>query len=106
MRPDPYILQIPFAQFNRVFRPQDRVFDSEICTEWGFWIWGPCKFSVDDIMFVHGPALPDFDNQKMETDRVRAPAWFPADHQPKFENHPDRHDERISVKEFMIKEQN
>jgi hypothetical protein len=55
----PYILEISLADVRRVLRRNNGVLDLE-CADYCFWMTGAYKFSVDDIMFVHDPALPEF----------------------------------------------
>lgn len=57
---EPYVLEVRLADFKRVLRRNNGVIDLEnrdVC----FWNHGDWKITVDDIMFVHDPALPDFD---------------------------------------------
>ena len=56
---EPFILQIRLEDFRRVLRRNNGIIDPE-CQNFGFWILGSFKFSVDDVMFVHDPSVPDF----------------------------------------------
>jgi hypothetical protein len=56
---EPFILQIRLADFARMLRRNNGIIDME-CRNYGFWMAGTYKFSVDDIRFVHDPALPEF----------------------------------------------
>ena len=56
---EPYILEVPLADYTYIFRENNQVFEPEGCAEFGYWITGPCTFSLDDIMLVHNPDLPD-----------------------------------------------
>jgi hypothetical protein len=55
----PYILQVRLADFQRVLRRNNGKIDLEN-KDFAIWMTGPYKFTVDDIMFVHDPALPEF----------------------------------------------
>lgn len=57
---EPYILEVPFANYSYIFRENNRVFDAEGCCEFGYWITGPCTFSLDDVMLVYNPELSDY----------------------------------------------
>jgi hypothetical protein len=56
---EPYILQVRLADFRRVLRRNNGVIDLEN-QDFAFWMSGTFKFTVDDIMFVHDPAIPEF----------------------------------------------
>lgn len=57
---EPYILEVPFESYDYIYRVNNKIFDPEGCGEFGYWITGPCEFSLDDIMLVYNPSLPDF----------------------------------------------
>jgi hypothetical protein len=64
---DPFILQVPFARFNRVFRDEsNRIFDQEGCREIGWWVYGRARYSIDDLMFVHDPNQPEYAKHRMD----------------------------------------
>jgi len=56
---EPYILEVPLANYTYIFRENNAVFEPEECAEFGYWITGPSTFSLDDIMLVHNPDLLD-----------------------------------------------
>lgn len=55
---EPYVLEVPLANHTYIFRENNAVFEPEECAEFGYWITGPCTFSLDDILLVHNPDLP------------------------------------------------
>ena len=56
---EPFILQIRLTDFRRVLRRNNGIIDLEN-QDFAFWMSGSFKFTVDDIMFVHDPVLPEF----------------------------------------------
>jgi hypothetical protein len=56
---EPYILQVRLADFRRVLRRNNGRIDLEN-QDFAFWMSGTYKFTVDDIMFVHDPSVPEF----------------------------------------------
>lgn len=56
---EPYILQVRLEDFRRVVRRNNGKIDLEN-HDFALWMQGAYKFAIDDIMFVHDPALPDF----------------------------------------------
>ena len=56
---EPYILEIRLADFKYILRRNNGIIDLEN-QDFAFWIGGTYSFSVDDIRFVHDPAIPDF----------------------------------------------
>jgi hypothetical protein len=56
---EPYILQIRLADITRILRRNNRQLDLEN-RDFCFWFTGEYRFTVDDIMFVHDPDLPEF----------------------------------------------
>lgn len=56
---EPFILQVRLSDFRRVLRQNNGIIDLEN-QDFAFWMSGTFKFTVDDIMFVHDPSIPDF----------------------------------------------
>jgi len=56
---EPYILQVRLEDFRRVVRRNNGKIDLEN-HDFAIWMRGSYKFALDDIMFVHDPAVPDF----------------------------------------------
>jgi hypothetical protein len=56
---EPYILEILLEGFRRVLRRNNAKIDL-VNRDFAFWPAGTYKFTVDDIMFVHDPALLEF----------------------------------------------
>ncbi len=58
---EPFVLQVRLADFRRVLRRNNGRIDLEN-RDFCFWMTGTYKFTVDDILFVHDPAVPEFSN--------------------------------------------
>ena len=58
---EPFVLQVRLADFRRVLRRNNGRIDLEN-RDFCFWMTGTYKFTVDDILFVHDPAMPEFSN--------------------------------------------
>jgi hypothetical protein len=71
---DPYVLEVPLASYTYIFRENNAVFEPEECAEFGYWITGPCTFSLDDIMLVHNPDLPNPANPPSASPPAAPPA--------------------------------
>jgi len=56
---EPCVIQVRLADFRRVLRRNNGRIDLEN-RDFCFWMTGTYKFTVDDILFVHDPALPEF----------------------------------------------
>lgn len=56
---EPHILQIRLADFRRVPRRNDGIIDIEN-QDFASWMSGTFGITVDDIMFVHDPSIPEF----------------------------------------------
>lgn len=54
-----YILQVRLEDFRRVVRRNNGKIDLEN-HDFAIWMRGPYKFALDDVMFVHDPAVPEF----------------------------------------------
>lgn len=57
----PCVIQVRLADFRRVLRRNNGRIDLEN-RDFCFWMTGTYKFTVDDILFVHDPAIPDFES--------------------------------------------
>ena len=56
---EPCVIQVRLADFRRVLRKNNGRIDLEN-RDFCFWMTGTYRFTVDDIMFVHDPAVPEF----------------------------------------------
>jgi hypothetical protein len=56
---EPCVIQVRLADFRRVLRRNNGRIDLEN-RDFCFWMTGTYKFTVDDILFVHDPAVPEF----------------------------------------------
>jgi len=56
---EPFILQLDLADYHRVLRRNNNKIDL-VNKDFAIWMKGTFKFTVDDIMFVHDPAVPEF----------------------------------------------
>ncbi|MBM3824924.1 MAG: DUF1593 domain-containing protein, partial [Verrucomicrobia bacterium] len=56
---EPCVIQVRLGDFRRVLRRNNGRIDLEN-RDFCFWMTGTYKFTVDDILFVHDPALPEF----------------------------------------------
>ncbi|MBM3880388.1 MAG: hypothetical protein FJ387_11840 [Verrucomicrobia bacterium] len=56
---EPCVIQVRLADFQRVLRTNNGRIDLEN-RDFCFWMTGTYKFTVDDILFVHDPAVPEF----------------------------------------------
>jgi hypothetical protein len=56
----PYVLQVRLEDFRRVLRRNTGKIAPE-CRNFGFWILGTYKFTVDNVRFVHDPSISELD---------------------------------------------
>jgi hypothetical protein len=62
---EPYILQIRLEDFRRVLRRNNGRIDLEN-QDFAIWMAGEYKFTLDDVMFVHDPAVPEFRPERIQ----------------------------------------
>jgi hypothetical protein len=59
---EPFILELALADIRRGVRLTDGIIDMK-CSDYCFWSVGAYKITVDNIMFVYDPTLPEFKGQ-------------------------------------------